>query len=62
MTTLIISINEIKDIRKIVTFPEELGLLIKGVSEKLENDADKQRGGFLNNILRTLAATLFGFF
>ena len=62
MTTLIISIDEMKDIRKIVTVPEESRLLIKSVSKKFENDADKQRDGFLNNILGTLAATLLSFF
>lgn len=62
MTTLIIAINEMKDIRKIVTVPEESRLLIKSVSKKFENDADKQRGGFLNNILGTLTATFLSFF
>ena len=31
---------------KIVKSLEESGLLIKGVSEKIENEAKKQKGGF----------------
>ena len=39
MTTLIISNEEISDIMKIVKSLEEFGLLIKGVSETIKNEA-----------------------
>ena len=46
-TTLIISNEEINDIMKIVKLGEECGLLIRGVSETIKNEARKQKGGFL---------------
>ena len=42
------------DIMKIVKSLEELGLLIKGVSETNKNEQKEQKGGFL----RTLGASL----
>ena len=39
MVTLIISNQEVRDIIKIVKHIEESGLLIKGVSETIENEA-----------------------
>ena len=39
ITTLIISNEEINDIMKIVKPLEESGLLIKGVSETIQNEA-----------------------
>ena len=38
---------------KIVKFLEESGLLIKGVSELIKNEAKKQKGGFLGMSLGT---------
>ena len=38
MTALIISNDEMKDIMKIVKALEEPGLLLKGVSEAIENE------------------------
>ena len=43
-TTLIISNEEMLDIMKIVKYPVDFGLLIKGVSETIQNEATKQRG------------------
>ena len=43
-TTLIISNNEIEDIIKIVKSLEDSGLLLKGVSETIQNEAKEQRG------------------
>ena len=45
-TTLIISNEEMNDIMKIVKCLEEFGLLIKGVSETIKNEAKEQKGGF----------------
>ena len=46
-TTLIISNEEMNDNMKIVKSLEESGLLIKGVSETIKNEAKEQKGGFL---------------
>ena len=53
MTTLIISKEEMNDIMKIIKSLEEAGLLIKGVSETIENEAKEQKGGFLGMLLGT---------
>ena len=37
-----------------------LGLLIKGVSETIKNEAKGQKGGFLRKLLGTLSASLLG--
>ena len=57
-TTLIISIDEMNNIMKIVKSLEESGLLIKGVSKTIENEAKQQKGGFLGILLGTLGASL----
>ena len=44
-TTLIILDEEINDIMKIIKTLEESGLLIKGVSETIKNEAKEQKGG-----------------
>ena len=49
-TTLIISNNEMEDIIKIAKSPEGSGLLLKGVSEAIQNEAKEQKGGFLSVI------------
>ena len=59
-TTLIISNDEIHDIIKIVKSLEDSGLLLKGVSETIQNEAKKQKGGFLSMLLGTLGASLLG--
>ena len=46
-TTLIISNDEMDDILKIVKSLENSGVLLKGVSETIQNEAKEQRGGFL---------------
>ena len=46
------------DIMKIVKSLEESGLIIKGVSETIKNEAKEQTGGFLGMLLGTLGATL----
>ena len=47
MTTIIISNEEIKDILEIVKYPEESGILDKGVAKKIENEVKEQKEGFL---------------
>ena len=57
-TTLIISNDEMKDIIKIVKSLEDSGLLLKGVSETIQNEAKEQKGGFLSMLLGTLVVSL----
>ena len=59
-TTLIISNDEMEDILKIVTSLEDSGLLLKRVSETIQNEAKEQRGGFFSMLLGTLGASLLG--
>ena len=59
-TTLIISNNEMKDIIKIVKYHEDSGLLLKGVTETVQNEVKEQKGGFLSMLLGTLGASLLG--
>ena len=59
-TTLIISNDEMEDIMKIVKSFEDSGLLLKGVSETIQNEAKEQKGGFLRMLLVTLGASLLG--
>ena len=60
MTTLIISNDEIEDIIKMVKSLEDSGLLIKGVTETVQNEIKEQKGGFLSMLLGTLGASLLG--
>ena len=50
-TALIISNEEMEDIMKIVKLHKESGLLIKGISETIKNEAKEQKGGFLPMLL-----------
>ena len=59
-TTLIISNDEMKDIIRIVKSFKDSGLLLKGVSETIQNDAKEQKEGFLSMLLGTLGASLLG--
>ena len=47
-----------KDIIKIVKTLEGSSLLPEGVSETIQNEAKKQRGGFLSMVLGTIGASL----
>ena len=40
-----------KDIVKIVKSPEDTGLLLKEVSETIQNEAKEQKGGLLSMLL-----------
>ena len=46
-TTLIISNDEMEGIIEIVKFLEGSGLLLKGVSETIQNEAKEEKEGFL---------------
>ena len=58
--TLIISNNEIDDIIKIVKDLEDSGLLLKRVTETVQNEVNEQKGWFLSMLLGTLGASLLG--
>ena len=59
-TALIISNNEMQDIIKIVKSLEDSGLLLKRVTETVQNEVKEQKGGFLSMLLGTLGASLLG--
>ena len=59
-TTLIILNDEMEDIFKIVKSLEDSGLLLKGVSETIKNEAKEQKRGFLSMLLGTLGASRLG--
>ena len=52
--------DEIRDIIQIVKSLEGSGLLLKGVSETIKNEAKEQKEGFLKVLLGTLGAGLLG--
>ena len=58
-TALIISNDEI-NIIKIIKSLENSGLLLKGVSETVQNEVKEQKGGFFSMLLGTLGASLLG--
>ena len=58
--TLIISSEEKEDLMKIVQSLEESGLLIKGISETIKNEAKEQKYRFLPMLWGTLAASILG--
>ena len=49
-----------KDILKAVKSLEDSGLLLKGVSETIKNNAKERKGGFLSMLLGTLGVSLLG--
>ena len=59
-TTLIISNKDMEDLIKIVKSLEDSGLLLKGVTESVQNEVKEQKGGFLSMLLGTLGASLLG--
>ena len=59
-TTLIISSEEMNDIIKIVQAPEDSNILLKGVTNTINNETKEQKGGFLSMLLGTLGASLLG--
>ena len=59
-TTPIISNNDLEDFIKIVKSLEDLGLLLKGVTESVQNEMKEQKARFLSMLLGTLGASLLG--
>ena len=57
---LIISNGKMEDIMKIVKSLEELGLLIKGISETIKNEAKEQKVSCLPMLLGILDASILG--
>ena len=52
--------DEMADIIKIVKSLEDSGLLLKGVTETVQNEAKEQKLGFLSKLLGTLGECLLG--
>ena len=59
-TTSAFSNEDLNDIMKMVKSLEESGLLIKDISETIENELKEQKGGFLGMLIATLAASVLG--
>ena len=59
-TTLTISNDEMEDIIEIAKSLEDSGVLLKGASETIQNEAKEQKGGFLSMLLDALDASLLG--
>ena len=55
-----ISNDKMGNIMKIVKSLEDSGLLLKGVSETIQNEAKEQKGGFLSMLLGRLGVSLLG--
>ena len=49
-----------EDIIRIIKSLEDSGLLLKRVSETVQNEVKEQKGGFLSMLLSTLGASLLG--
>ena len=60
MTTLIISNEEMDNIMKMIKFPDKFGLLMKNISETIQNESKENKGGLLGMFLDTLGASLIG--
>ena len=58
MWTSIISNDELEDIIKIPKSLKDSGLLLKGVTETVQNEVKEQKGGFLSMLLGTLGESL----
>ena len=60
MTRLIISNDEINNIIKIVKSFEDSGLLLKGITETVQNEVKEQKQGFLSMLSSTVCTSLLG--
>ena len=58
--TLIISNEEVNDIKKIVQALEDLNILLKGVTKTFQKKVKEQKGGFRSILLDTLGTSLSG--
>ena len=59
-TALLISNKDMDDLIEIVKSLEDSGLLLKGITESVQNEIKEQKGGFLSMLLGTLSASLLG--
>ena len=59
-TTLIASNEKMNDIMKIVEALEDSNILLKGITETIENETKEEKGGLLRMLLGTLGASLLG--
>ena len=59
-TILIISNDEMVDTIRVVKSLEDSGLLLIRVCETIQNEAKRQKGGFLSMLFGTLGASLLG--
>ena len=59
-TTLIISNEEMNDVKKIVQALEDSNILLKGITETVKNETKEQKGWYLSMLLGTLGASLLG--
>ena len=57
---LVIEQEDMNDIMKIIEALEHSGILLKGVTNTIENETKEQRGGFLSMLLGALGASLLG--
>ena len=57
---LVIEQKDMNDIMKIIEALENSGILLKGVTKRIENETKEQRGGFLGMLLGTLGDSLLG--
>ena len=57
---LIIEQEDMNDITKINEALENSGILLKGVTKRIENETKEQRRAFLSMLLGTLVASLLG--
>ena len=60
LTTMVILNEETLALIKIDKSLGKAGLLIKGVSETIKNEAKEQKGGFLSMLLGTLVSAFIG--
>ena len=60
-TTLIISNKDMDDLTKIVKSLEDSGLLLKGITESVQNEIKEQKDGLLSMLLGTLGTSLLGY-
>ena len=58
--TLILSNEDMEGLIKIVKSFEDPGLLLKGVTEPVQNEVKEQKRGFLSMLLYTLGTSLLG--
>ena len=59
-TTLITSNKDMDGLIKIVKSLEDSGLLLKGITESVQNEIKEQKGGFLSMLLGILGPSLLG--